>query len=328
MKAIVQHEYGSADVLAIGTAPTPTPAADELLIRIRATALNRADLLQRRGLYPPPTGASPILGLELAGEVAAIGDAVTGWQLGNRVSALLPGGGYAEFATIPAGMAMRLPDHWTYEQGAAVPEVFLTAYSNLFWLGGLTPGQRVLIHAGASGVGTAAIQLVREAGAVAYVTAGSAEKLDFCAQLGASAGWNYHEGSFLPWLQAQTDGQGVNIILDFIGAPYFQDNLQALAMDGRLIIVGTMGGAKVPEVNLGLLLGRRLQVIGTALRSRSITEKIRLTREFAEFADSRFADARMAPIVDSVFDWREVAAAHTRMEANENIGKIVLRVTE
>lgn len=328
MKAIVLSEYGDPDVLHVGEVSTPTIAADELLVRVHASALNRADLLQRRGLYPPPPGASEVIGLEVAGEVAAVGDDVRDWQVGDRICALVPGGGYAEFAAVPAGMAIRLPTDWTYEQGAAIPEVFLTAYSNLFWLGGLKPGHRVLIHAGASGVGTAAIQLVREVGATAYVTAGSPEKLEVCTTLGATAGWNYHEGSFHPWIQTETDGQGVDIILDFIGAPYFQDNVKSLAVDGRLIIVGTMGGNKVSEVDLGYLLGRRLQVIGTALRSRSVEEKVRLTKEFAAFAESRFAAGRMAPVVDSVFDWREVASAHRHMEENKNIGKIILHVTE
>ncbi len=327
MKAVLTKQYGDPDVLYIGETDKPTIQADELLVRVHATALNRADLLQRRGLYPPPPGASEVIGLEIAGEVVEVGSEAEGFAPGDRVCALVPGGGYAEYAAVPAGMAMRLPDSWTYEQGAAVPEVFLTAYMNLFWLGGLQKGQQVLIHAGASGVGTAAIQLVQMVGATAYVTAGSTEKLDFCKGLGAKAGWNYHEGSFLPWVKDQTNGTGVNLILDFIGAPYYQDNIQSLAMDGRLIIIGTMGGTKVPEVDLGYLLGRRLQVIGTALRSRSPAEKIRLTREFWAASEAAFTEGTMKSIVDTVFDWREVAAAHRMMEENRNIGKIVLRVT-
>lgn len=326
MKAVLLREYGGTDVLHIGEHPDPFMGEGDLLVRVRATALNRADLLQRRGGYPPPKGASEILGLEMAGEVVKVGSRVTKWKEGDRVCALLPGGGYAEYASIPAGMAIRLPESFSFEQGAAIPEVFLTAYSNLFWFGGLKPGHNVLVHAGASGVGTAAIQLIRESGGEAIVTAGSKEKLDRCRELGAVAGWNYKEGSFAPWVKEQTGGQGVDIILDFIGAPYFEDNIKSLAVDGRLVIIGTMGGTKVDGVNLTNILMRRLHVIGTALRSRSPEDKIKLTREFSAFAMPRFADGRLQPIIDSVFDWWDVADAHHYMESNKNIGKIVLKV--
>ncbi len=327
MKAVLMKHYGDSGVLYIGEYPEPACGANELLVNVKATALNRADLLQRRALYPPPPGASPILGLEMAGEVAKVGSEVTGWKPGDRICALLPGGGYAERAVIPAGMAMRLPEHFTYEQGAAVPEVFLTAYLNLFWLGGLKEGDNVLVHAGASGVGTAAIQLIREAGAVPFVTAGSPRKLEKCLELGAAAGWNYNDGPFAPWIAEQTEGRGVNIVLDFIGAPYFADNVASLAVGGKLIVIGTMGGSRVDGVNLSHLLSRRLQIIGTALRTRSVDDKIRLTRDFAAFALPRFADGRLKPVIDSVWDWRDAAQAHEYMESNANIGKIVLKVT-
>lgn len=328
VKAVLMKKFGEADVLHIGEHPDPVMGDGELLVRVKATALNRADLLQRRGAYPPPKGAPDILGLEMAGEVVKVGPDVTGWQSGDRVCALLPGGGYAEYVSLPSGMAMPLPDSFSYEQGAAIPEVFLTAYSNLVWLGGLKPGYQVLVHAGASGVGTAAIQLIREFGAESIVTAGSQEKLNRCQELGARAGWNYKEGSFAPWVKEQTKGKGVELILDFVGAPYFDDNVKSLTVDGRLIIIGTMGGAKVDGVNLSDILRRRLQVIGTALRSRSVEEKVKLTREFSEFALPRFADGRLQPIVDSVFDWQDVVEAHRYMESNANIGKIVLKVGE
>ncbi|GMA49791.1 NAD(P)H quinone oxidoreductase [Alicyclobacillus contaminans] len=326
MRAVVMNGTGGPEVLTLGEAEAPQHGPNELLVRVRATALNRADLLQRRGLYPPPPGASEILGLEMAGEVVAVGSACAGWQVGDRVFALLPGGGYAEYAAIPAEMAMRIPDSFRFEEAAAIPEVFLTAYLNLFWLGGLRAGQRVLVHAGASGVGTAAIQLIREAGAVSFATAGSADKIKRCLALGAQAGWNYHDGPFAPWLKEITEGHGVDIILDFVGAPYFEQNIRSLAMDGRLMIIGTLGGVNA-SVNLGTLLSRRLQVIGTALRSRSVADKIRLTQEFAAFALPRFADGRLQPVIDRVFDWHEAAAAHAYMESNANVGKIVLKVT-
>ncbi|QRF22596.1 NAD(P)H-quinone oxidoreductase [Alicyclobacillus sp. TC] len=327
MRAVRQDTFGDADVLYIGEASTPTIGSHDLLVRVHATALNRADLLQRRGFYPPPPGESEILGLEMAGEVVEVGADVEGFTLGSRVAALLPGGGYAEYVKIPAGMAMPLPDSMSYEQGAAIPEAFLTAYLNLFWLGKVRKENTVLVHAGASGVGTSALQLIREVGAIALVTAGSAEKISVCKKLGAVAGWNYKEGPFLPFVQKETDGRGVDIILDFIGANYFAENIQSLAVDGRLIVIGTMGGTQVQQLDLGYLLQRRLQIIGTALRSRSVSEKIRLTREFYQFARDGLNEGRIAPLVDTVFDWTEVAKAHTYMESNQNMGKIVLRVS-
>lgn len=328
MKAVLLKEFGNPDVLYLGETAKPTIGPGEVLLRVYATALNRADLLQRRGLYPAPPGESEILGLEAAGEVVEVGEGVSSIQVGDRVCTLLSGGGYAEYAKIPAGMAMKLPDHLTYEQGAAIPEAFLTAYLNLFVLGGLTGDQHVLVHAGASGVGTSAIQLIHHAGAKAYVTAGSQQKIEKCLELGAVAGWNYKEGPFLPFVQSQTAGNGVNIILDFIGAPYFQQNIQALARDGRLILIGTMGGVQVDDFNLGYLLQRRLQVIGTALRSRSVAEKIQLSLGLMHVAGAHFAAGTMAPVIDSVFDWQDVAQAHQYMEENKNIGKIVLRIKD
>lgn len=324
MKAVLVEE--NTHRLYIGESDEPIMGDDELLVSVQATALNRADLLQKRGLYPPPKDASDIMGLEMAGVVEKAGKNTTGFKPGDRVCALLPGGGYAERVTIPADMAIRIPDHFSFAQAAAIPEVFLTAYLNLFWLGGLRKDHTVLIHAGASGVGTAAIQLVREAGGTSIVTAGSEEKRRTCLDLGASLAIDYKEGPFKPKVKEATDGQGVNIILDFIGASYWEQNLSCLAIDGRLIIIGTMGGSKVPEFNLGQLLSRRLQVIGTALRSRSVKDKIALTKEFVEFAMPRLADGRLKPIIDSVWDLEQVQEAHTHMENNKNIGKIVIQI--
>jgi len=327
MRAVLMTGTGGVEVLRIGEHADPVPGRDDLLVRVSATAVNRADLLQRRGLYPPPKGASEVLGLEMAGEVIAAGSACEGWAQGDRVCALLAGGGYAELAAVPAGMAMRIPDNLSFEEAAAVPEVFLTAYLNLVALGGLARGATVLIHAGASGVGTAAIQLAREAGAVALVTAGAPEKIARCLELGAGAGWNYRNGPFAPWVAAQTGGNGVDLILDFVGAPFFEQNVRSLAVDGRMIVLGTLGGAKVDTLDLGVLLSRRLRIVGSALRSLPVDRKIALTKRFAEFGLPRLADGRLRPVVDSVFDWTDAAKAHARMEANANIGKIVLRVT-
>lgn len=328
MKAVVIKEPGGPEVLSIEEVETPRIGANEVLVRTRATALNRADLLQRRGFYPPPKGASDILGLEVAGEVIEVGERVTKAKKGDRVCALLPGGGYAQYAAIPEEMLIPIPENLSFEQAAGIPEVFLTAYMNLFQLGRLQEKDRVLVHAGASGVGTAAIQLIREAGAAAYATAGSDKKVAITKELGAEDGWNYKQGSFLPWIKEKTNGEGVNIILDFVGAPYFEDNLQSLAMDGRLIVIGTMGGIHVDNVNLGFILRNRLQIIGTALRTQPPSKKIELTKSFAQFALDRFKDGRLKPIIDSVYDWNDVSKAHEYMESNANIGKIILKVTD
>lgn len=328
MKAVVIQKPGGPEVLAIEDVETPKIKANEVLVKARATALNRADLLQRRGYYPPPKGASEILGLEVAGEVVEVGEDVKQARIGDRVCALLPGGGYAQYVAIPEEMLIPIPKNLSFEEAAAIPEVFLTAYMNLFDLGGLKAGYRVLVHAGASGVGTAAIQLIREAGAHAYTTAGSKEKIARTLELGAEAGWNYRDGSFLPWIKEKTNGEGVNIILDFVGAPYFQDNVQSLAVDGRLIVIGTMGGIHVDNLNLGMILKNRLQIIGTALRTQPLEKKIRLTKDFKAFALERFQDGRLIPVIDTVYDWTDVQKAHAYMESNANIGKIILKITE
>jgi tumor protein p53-inducible protein 3 len=313
--------------LIMGEWETPKPKENEMLVRVRATAVNRADLLQRRGLYPVPAGVSPILGLEMAGVVEMVGSEVTEWKIGDRVFSLLPGGGYAEQVTIPAEMAMRIPDDFSFEQAAAIPEVFLTAYLNLFILGRLHPTETVLIHAGASGVGTAAIQLAREVGATSIVTAGSEEKLKACKALGANYGINYKSGPFLPEVQKLTEGKGVNLILDFVGALYFEQNITALTVDGRLILIGTMGGGKVDELNLSHLLLKRIQIIGSTLRSLPINRKIKLTSLFAGFAMPLFKNRKLQPVIDSVFELSQAEEAHQRMEKNLNTGKIILRVS-
>jgi tumor protein p53-inducible protein 3 len=327
LKAVLLTGFGGVEVLRIGEWPDPVMGSDEILVRVRATALNRADLLQRRGKYPPPPGASEILGLEAAGDVVAAGPEAGAFRSGDRVCALLPGGGYAERVAVPGTLAIRIPDNLSFEEAAAVPEVFLTAWRGLFDLGDLAPGHTVLVHAGASGVGTAAIQLAREAGAFTLVTAGSPEKIRRCKDLGARGGWNYREGPFAPWVADRTGGRGVDIILDLVGAPYFEQNLASLALDGRLVVIGVMGGSKAEGLDLGRLLTRRHRVIGTSLRALPRARKAALVEAFCAFALTRFAGGRLAPVIDSVFDWTEVASAHARMESNANVGKIVLRVT-
>lgn len=327
MKAVVLSGFGGVEVLAIGERPDPAPGDDDLLVRVRATALNRADLLQRRGLYPPPEGASDILGLETAGEVVAAGPRCSGRAAGDRVMALLPGGGYAELAAVHHALALPIPETLSYEQAAAVPEAFLTAFRALFDLGKLAEGMTVLVHAAGSGVGTAAIQLAREAGAAVLATAGSPGKLGLAMDLGARAAWNRREGPFAPWVFRETGGRGVDLILDFVGAPYFEQNIRSLAVDGRMIVIGMMGGGTVERLDLGTILFRRLRIVGTSLRGLPLEEKAALVRRFAGFAMPRLRDGRLSPVIDSVFDWTDVASAHARMESNANAGKIVLRVT-
>ena len=326
MKAILVNE--NTQMLEVGEAKKPKAGPDELLVKVKATALNRADLLQKRGHYPPPPGASEILGLEMSGVIEELGDNVSGWEKGDRVCALLPGGGYAQYAVIPADMAIPIPESFSFIDAAAIPEVYLTAYLNLFELGKLKKGQYVLIHAGASGVGTAAIQLAREAGAQTIVTAGSSKKRDLCRFLGAQMVIDYKEGPFLPKVMEATNDRGVDLILDFIGAPYWDQNIDSLASDGRLVLIGTMGGSKVEEINLLKILFKRIQIIGTALRSQPKERKAELTKNFCEFAMDKFKEGRLKPIIDSVWDWEEVNEAHKWMEQNKNAGKIVLRVGE
>lgn len=249
MRAIIIDRPGGPESMRIGELPDPTPQSDDLLVRVHATALNRLDLLQREGRYPLPPGAPKTLGVEMAGEVIGWGENVTGWSRGDRVCALLLGGGYAEQVAFPAAMAIPIPENLSYEEAAGIPEVFLTAFLNLFVIGNLQAGDFTLIHGGASGVGTAAIQLAREAGAHPIVTAGTEEKLARCRALGAIAAINYHDGPFEPAVVTATGGRGVAVILDMVGAPYWEQNLNCLERAGRLILVAAQGGTKV-EITL------------------------------------------------------------------------------
>lgn len=324
MKAILIREPGDADVLTLEEAPTPAVRSGDLMVRVRAAGINRADVLQRRGGYAPPTGASSILGLEVAGEVVS---PAGNWREGDRVMAVITGGGYAEYAVVPAGVALPIPDGLTFEQAAAIPEAFLTGYLNLFTLGQLQAGQSVLIHAGASGVGSAAIQLAKAAGARVFTTASSAEKLERCAALGADVGINYLEDSFGRVALEATEGRGVDLVLDFIGQPYWHENTAALARGGRLVLIGFLGGAK-GNVDLGPIMGKNLTVTGTTLRATPLPQKVALTQAFADFALAKFATGELTPVLDSVYPLRDAAEAHRYMESNRNVGKIVLTVGE
>jgi len=323
MKAIVLDQPGEADVLRYDDAPDAQASPGELLVRVRATAVNRADILQRRGGYAPPPGASPILGLELAGEVV---QPAGEWRPGDRVMAVVTGGGYAELAVVPPGMAIRIPDRFSFEQAAAIPEAFLTAFLNLFTLGRLQSGETVLIHAGASGVGTAAIQLARATGAQVIATAGSEAKLALCRDLGARVAINYKTEPFAERVREATGGQGANLVLDFVGAPYWEANMAALAPYGRLMLIGFLGGSR-GELDIGAILGKSITVAGTTLRRTPLPQKIALARAFSEFAIERFVRGELRPVIDRVFPLAQAAEAHRTIEANANAGKVVLAVS-
>lgn len=312
------------DKLVWSETPGLTPGVGEVHIRVHATAVNRADLVQRGGGYPPPPGASPILGLECAGEVLAVGEGVSRFVPGERVCALLAGGGYAEEVVVPAGQVLPIPAGLDFNEAAALPEVFATAFLNLFMEADLKLGEKALLHAGASGVGTAAIQLCNLKNVECFVTAGSQDKIDRCLALGAAAGWNRHDGPFVDEVKGWA-ADGVNVILDPVGAGYLTDNLSVLSIDGRLVVIGLMGGAQA-EVNLGLMMVKRLRVIGSTLRARSPAAKSqvmdRLQAEVWPFIES----GRIRPILETVIPIEEADRAHTLVAADQTFGKVVLSV--
>ena len=325
MEAIIRTGDGGPEVLQLNEVPSPQPTATQLLVDVHATALNRADLIQRRGGYPPPLGESEILGLEIAGTVAAMGNGVEGIAKGDRVFGLVGGGGYAAQAVIDYRMAMPIPDAWSFEQAAAVPEVFFTANENIFTLGELSAGETILIHAGGSGVGSAGIQISRHAGANVFVTAGTLEKIDKCKALGAIEGINYKTTDFVTEIERLTDRRGVDVVLDFIGAPYLERNLSILKTKGRLLQVGLIGGATT-EINLGTVMRNRLKIIGSVMRPQSIDEKIAITQRFVDRWLPELKRGVLQPVIDTVFPLGEAQQAHAYMEANRNFGKILLKV--
>ncbi|MEB2647971.1 NAD(P)H-quinone oxidoreductase [Pseudomonas canadensis] len=312
---------GGPEVLKPRQVPLPSPVAGEILIRVHAAGVNRPDALQRAGKYPMKPGMSPIPGLEVAGEVVALGDGVTEYAVGDKVCALTNGGGYAQYCAVPASQALPVPEGMDWIQAAAIPETFFTVWANLFGIGGAHNGQRVLIHGGTSGIGTTALMLCREFGIQAFATAGSEEKCAAIRALGAEA-INYREQDF-----AQVIGdQGVNVILDIMGASYLNNNLKALAMDGRLVMLGFLGGAKANEVDLLTILGKRAIVTGSLLRARTKDEKAAIADQLREYVWPALSAGRCLPMIDQVFDYTQADQAHARMEGGDHIGKIVLRV--
>lgn len=317
MRAILVDEHHA---LVPGEAPSPLLGPGDLRIAVRATAVNRADLLQRVGRYPPPPGASDILGLECAGVVSEAGSEVRGWSAGDRVMALLAGGGYAEEVVVDAGSAIPVPGVLTDEEAAAIPEVFLTAYLNLFLLARLKEAETVLLHGGGSGVGTAATTLAKLAGARVIVTAGSREKCDRCLAHGADVAIHYREEDFVE------KARGVNVILDPIGARYLARDLEALATDGRIVIIGSMGGERTAEVDVVKLLGKRAQILGSTLRGRSVADKAAIVSSFLDRFGGHLENGRIRPVIHTVLPLDRAGDAHDLMESSEHFGKIVLRV--
>ena len=307
-------------------APNLAPGPAEILIDVKATAINRADLMQRKGLYPPPPGAPQTMGLECAGVVAAVGRDVTHHQVGDRVCALLAGGGYAEQAVVDQGSALKMPENLSFEQAAAIPEVFATAWLNLFIEAGLQPGERVVLHAGASGVGTAAIQLCRAFGSESFVTAGAADKIEACLKLGAKGGQNRREGGFIDALRALWP-QGADVILDPVGASYLAENLEALTLNGRLVLIGLMGGSR-SEIDLAKLMMKRLRVVGSTLRARPLEEKASIMAELGQYVWPKISQGELVPIIQQVFPIQAASEAHELVASDGTIGKVVLKVTD
>lgn len=326
MKAVVTDGQGGPEVMKLGEAPVPEVGESEVLIRIAATSVNRADTQQRKGAYPPPPGESEIMGLECAGVIERIGHGVDGWKVGDRVMTLLGGGGYAAYAKAPSGTLMAVPDGFSMTEAAAIPEVFLTAYLNIFREAGLKTGETLLMHGGASGVGTAAIQLAKALGpSEVIVTVGSDDKAEACKDLGADHAVLYKQEDFAERVLAITKKKGADVILDHIGGGYLEPNLKCLAVYGRLVIIGLMGGAKA-ELNVGRMMVKRQRIIGSVLRARSTAEKTALTEAFREEALDKFAAGELKPVIHEVLTLDDIVKAHEMMEANANTGKIILTV--
>jgi NADPH2:quinone reductase len=326
MRYIEAVGAGAPDVLRLATGPVPQPKSDEVLIRVQAAGVNRPDVLQRQGAYPPPPTASPILGLEVAGDVVNVGEEVTALKPGDRVCALTNGGGYAEYCPVPAPQCLPWPSGYDAIRAAALPETYFTVWANLFEAGRLARGESVLVHGGTSGIGVTAIQLAREFGARVYATAGSQEKCDACVRLGAKA-INYRQADFAEKIRDLTSGQGVNVVLDIVGALYTMQNLACLAMDGRLIQVGTLHGAKVKAFDLTAVMRRRLILTGSTMRPRTTAEKGRIAQALMQTVWPVLEAGRCGPVIHQVFPLAEAAAAHRLMEGGTHIGKIVLTVT-
>ncbi|WP_134740660.1 NAD(P)H-quinone oxidoreductase [Nocardioides sp. 503] len=325
MRAVIAAEAGGPEVLSVSEVPDVEPGPGEIAVAVAATAVNRADTLQRQGFYPPPPGASEIIGLECSGTVAALGEGVEGWAVGDEVCALLAGGGYASRVVVPAGQVMPVPAGVDLVTAAAIPEVAATVWSNVFMVAGLQPGESLLVHGGAGGIGTFAIQLAHRLGARVLTTGGTADKLAACAALGADVTINYRDQDFVEVVKDATDGAGVDVVLDNMGAKYLGRNVDALALEGRLVIIGMQGGSK-GELDINALLRKRGAVIATSLRSRPVGEKAAICAALVEHVWPLVAEGLVRPIVHGTMPLEDAAAAHALMESGEHMGKIVLTV--
>jgi putative PIG3 family NAD(P)H quinone oxidoreductase len=325
MMAVEITKPGGPEVLQPTSLPVPRPGAGEVLVKVAAAGVNRPDAIQRSGGYPPPPGAPDTPGLEIAGTVVETGPGVTEWAVGDDLCALLAGGGYAEYAVVPAPQALPVPKGLDMVQAAALPETFFTVWTNVFERGALQPGESVLIHGGSSGIGTTAIQLARAFGATVYATAGSPEKCAACEKLGATKAINYRQQDFAEVLSEVTDGAGVDVVLDMVGGDYIQKNISCLAVEGRLVSIAFLQGS-VAEVNFLPVMLKRLTLTGSTLRPRSVEQKAEIARALREKVWPLLANGTVAPVIDSTFPLAEARSAHERLESSRHIGKIVLTI--
>jgi putative PIG3 family NAD(P)H quinone oxidoreductase len=323
MTVIEISEPGDPDVLRPAERPTPAPGLGDVLVKVAAAGVNRADVAQRLGKYPPPPGASDIPGLEVAGTIELTGAGVHEWRVGDRVCALLTGGGYAEYCVAPAPQCLPVPRGWDFVEAAAIPETFFTVWTNVFERGRLKPGESIMIHGGSSGIGTTAIQLARAFGSRVFATAGSAEKCAACQQLGAELAINYRDTDFVAAIRDATGGRGVDMILDMVGGDYVQRNVDALGFEGRLVQISTLGGAKA-QINMALVMQRRLTITGSTLRARSVAEKGAIAKALREHVWPLLESGVVRPVVHATFPLRAASEAHRLMESSRHIGKLVL----
>jgi len=326
MIAIEIHSPGGADVLRAAERNIPEPQSGEVLIRVRAAGVARADVMQRQGKYPPPAGASDIPGLDVAGTVEKVGEVASKWEAGDPVCAILTGGGYAEFCVAPAEQVLPIPEGWSFAEAATLPENLFTVYDNLVTRAGLTAGETVLIHGGTSGIGSMAIMVSRQVGAIALASAGSNTKTEACVRFGAQHAINYKESDFVAEAKRLTANRGVDVVLDMVGGPYLDRNLDVLALDGRITVVATQGGRQA-QMDFGKLMGKRARIMGSTMRVRSKEEKGKVARRLLQAIWPSLPEKQwIKPLIDSTFPLRDARLAHERMESGEHIGKIVLTV--
>lgn len=325
MKAVVAPEPGGPEAMILVERPVPTPEAHDVLIAVEAAGVNRPDVMQRRGLYPPPPGASDILGLEVCGVVTAVGPDVVRWSIGDRVMALVSGGGYAEFALAHEDLALAAPSSLSSIECAAIPETFFTVWTNVFDRGRLAPGETLLIHGGSSGIGTTAIQMAKAFGATVIVTVGSDAKAAACLELGADHAINYRTQDFVAQVRDLTGGSGADVILDMVGGEYVARNYRAAAMDGRIVQIASLAG-RAGEADMGLMVHKRLTHTGSSLRPQSIASKARIADALRQHVLPLLDSGRIRPVIDATFPLAQVSDAHARIEAGDHIGKIVLSI--